>query len=89
MNFSLQLNRGATGGSGRAKGGLEAINQWESSAEKQAGPRSNTTVPKLRGSANPSIGRHGSRISTVLPPNFPPPQSWEVAGLSAGTGYSA
>ena len=34
--------------------------QCESSAEQYAGPRSNITAPKPRGSANPSIGRHGS-----------------------------
>lgn len=77
MNFSLQSNRGATGVLGRAKGGLEAFNQWESPAEltRVRGVTPQSEIARL----GPSLfGRLGNADSMVLLPNFPPPQSRAV-----------
>jgi hypothetical protein len=89
VQFATSPNGERYRGSGRAKGGLVAFNQWESLAQDKTGPESNTTAPKRAAETIRATRMREGSICPVLPPNFPPPQSWEVAGLSAGTGYSA
>ncbi len=75
MNFAgttkdTAVRHGSAGSSARDALGGAGSDQWESSAEQHAGPRSNITAPKLRGSAHPSIGRHGSADLHGAPANF-------------------